>query len=108
MGVFAQALRGVSVEAQRVTSGQTLAKKGLAVWLIGKLRPQVDSMPRVRILERIRVTPRQVLILVEVEGERLLMGASDGSTPAFHLVKKRATASGPRQVSAIRVEGTCA
>jgi len=82
-------------------------RRGFGAWLIDRLRPRCSSAPKLRVLEQIRVTPKQVLFLIEVEGERLLMAASDASAPAFYPFKKSAPAMRRRGPAAIRIEGQC-
>jgi flagellar biogenesis protein FliO len=57
---------------------------GLARWLLGKLRGSRRPAPRLVILERIALAPRQSLVLVEAEGRRFLVATSPEGTPAFH------------------------
>nr|WP_275425895.1 flagellar biosynthetic protein FliO [Occallatibacter savannae] len=63
-----------------------------------RLRARAASESRLKILDRFRVTPRQGLLLVEVEDERLLVATSDGSATAFYPL---------RRPVAIPVEGSC-
>ncbi|MGD0628911.1 MAG: flagellar biosynthetic protein FliO, partial [Terracidiphilus sp.] len=56
---------------------------GLAGWLLGKLRVARRPAPRLAVLERISLAPRQWLALVEAEGRRFLVATSAEGTPAF-------------------------
>ncbi len=56
---------------------------GLAGWLIGRLRPGGRRRPRLELLERIALAPRQSLSLVEAEGRRFLVVTSPEGSPAF-------------------------
>jgi len=61
---------------------------GIAGWLLkrlmarlrGKQRPQ----PRLTLVERIALAPRQSLALVEAEGRRILVATSADGGPAFY------------------------
>jgi hypothetical protein len=57
---------------------------GLAGWLLGKLRGARRPAPRLAVLERISLAPRQLLALVEADGRRFLVATSPEGTPAFY------------------------
>jgi flagellar biogenesis protein FliO len=57
---------------------------GLAGWLLGRLRAGRRREPRLAVLERIALAPRQSLTLVEAEGRRFLVATSPEGTPAFY------------------------
>lgn len=108
MGVFTHALNRVAVNRRTTLPYEARIHKGLVAWLLDHLHPHGSHEQSLRIVERIRVTPRQSFFLVEVEGERLLVATSDASAPVFHTVKKRSTATRNRRPIEIRIEGTCA
>jgi len=56
---------------------------GLAGWLLGRLRAGERRTPRLELLERIALAPRQSLVLVEAEGRRILVATSAEGAPAF-------------------------
>lgn len=56
---------------------------GLAGWLIERIGRRQKRQPRLELIERISLAPRQSLALVEVEGRRVLVACSADSTPAF-------------------------
>jgi hypothetical protein len=58
--------------------------RGLAGWLLGKLNVIRRTEPRLAVLERIALAPRQSLALVEAEGRRFLVATSPEGTPAFY------------------------
>ena len=76
--------------------------RSLGSWMVNRLRSRSEVVAKVRILERLRVTPRNGLVLIEIEGERLLMATSEGSAPAIYPLKR------PAAGSEIRIEGSCA
>jgi len=56
---------------------------GLAGWLMARFSHRKQRKPRLELIERITLAPRQSLALVEVEGRRVLVACSADSTPAF-------------------------
>ena len=64
---------------------------GLAGWLLGRLSPSSRPQPRLALLERITLAPRQSLSLVEAEGRRFLIATSAEGTPAFYALNERLT-----------------
>lgn len=107
MGVIQDALGSLANRSRAEERSKVRTHRGLGAWFVDRLRRGATTSNRLRVVEQIRVTPRQLLVLVEVEGERLLMATSDVSAPAFYPVKKCARPSRQRE-AAIRIEGTCA
>jgi len=62
---------------------------GLAGWLWERLRPGGRSRPRLELVERIALAPRQSLSLVEAEGRRFLVVTSPEGSPAFYALDER-------------------
>jgi hypothetical protein len=62
---------------------------GLAGWLLDRLRPGVRRRPRLELVERIALAPRQSLSLVEAEGRRFLVVTSPEGSPAFYPLDER-------------------
>ena len=56
----------------------------LSCWLLGRLRTTRRPQPRLALVERIALTPRQSLALVEAEGKRFLVVTSAEGAPAFY------------------------
>ena len=52
--------------------------------MIGKLRGKRRGRPRLELVERIALAPRQSLALVEAEGRRFLVATSPEGAPAFY------------------------
>jgi flagellar biogenesis protein FliO len=67
---------------------------GWAGWLAAKLRKTARPQPRLRLLERIAIAPRQSLALVEAEGRRFLLATSADAAPAFYAIEEPARTSG--------------
>ncbi len=57
---------------------------GIAGWLIARLRGRRHAQPRLALLERIALAPRQSLALVEAEGRKILVATSAEGGPAFY------------------------
>jgi flagellar biogenesis protein FliO len=77
---------------------------GLAGWVLARLRRSGQDRPRLELLERIALAPRQSLALVEAEGRRFLVATSPEGAPAFYALEERGRQVGVRQArSAARV-----
>jgi Flagellar biosynthesis protein, FliO len=57
---------------------------GVAGWLWMRLRRNARPRPRLALVERIALGPRQSLALVEADGRRLLVATSAEGSPAFY------------------------
>jgi hypothetical protein len=74
---------------------------GIGGWLLSRLRGGGRARPRLALLERIALAPRQSLALVEAEGRRFLVATSAEGAPAFYaLDERRRTASGTAKAAA--------
>jgi flagellar biogenesis protein FliO len=69
------------------------AAGGLAGWLLARLRRGVRERPRLALVERIALAPRQSLALVEAEGRRFLVVTSADGTAAFYPLDEPAAKS---------------
>lgn len=78
---------------------------GLGAWLVEKLHGRRRSEPRLALLERISLAPRQSLALVEAEGRRILVATSAEGGPAFYpldeSVGSRSRAEGNRALKGL-------
>ena len=73
------------------TSAANGSGSGLAGWLLDKLRSSSRrSQPRLALLERIALAPRQSLALVEAEGRRFLVATSPEGGPTFYPLDEQA------------------
>jgi flagellar biogenesis protein FliO len=81
-------------EISRNAAGQRPGAGGLTGWLLGRilgrLRGERRPGPRLAMLERIALAPRQSLALVEAEGRRFLIATSTEGAPAFFALDERA------------------
>jgi hypothetical protein len=62
---------------------------GWAKARLRKLRKSADAQPRLALVERIALAPRQSLALVEAEGRRILVAISAEGGPAFYALDER-------------------
>ncbi len=86
MGVFANTL-SLTVQG-RDTNSQ--GRRGLAVWLLSRLRRHAIKEPRLVLVEKISLAPRQSVALVEADGQRWLVATSSEGTPVFYPLKPAA------------------
>jgi flagellar biogenesis protein FliO len=68
---------------------------GWAGWLLRRLNCQKRHEPRLCLLERIALAPRQTLALIEADGKRLLVATSPEGGPAFYPLDERAVGAVP-------------
>lgn len=82
---------------------RTMPIGGVFGWLLGRMRIVRHPRPRLVLLERITLAPRQSLALVEAEGRRLLVATSAEGAPAFYPlnepVRNRTNSSSVARVS---------
>ena len=62
---------------------------GWAGWMMARLRGRGRHDPRLALVERIMLAPRQSLALVEAEGRRILVATSAEGGPAFYPLDER-------------------
>jgi flagellar biogenesis protein FliO len=65
-------------------NAKTMAVGGVTGWLLSRLRTGERARPRLALVERITLGPRQSLALVEAEGRRFLVATSPEGAPAFY------------------------
>jgi flagellar biogenesis protein FliO len=70
-------------------SAKTAPAGGVAGWLLGRLRAGGRQEPKLELLERIALAPRQSLSLVAAEGRRFLVATSPEGAPAFYALDER-------------------
>jgi flagellar biogenesis protein FliO len=90
----------------RETDSKAEAKRtigGWAGWLLARLRTTGRHEPRLQLLERITLAPRQSLALVEADGRRLLVATSADGGPAFYALDRRMAEVDARKAGAPRV-----
>ncbi len=67
---------------------------GWAGWLLAKLHGRQRAEPRLALVERITLAPRQSLALIEAEGRRILVATSAEGGPAFYSLDENAHSRG--------------
>jgi flagellar biogenesis protein FliO len=82
---------------EREKNARTNAVGGLAGWLLGRLKAGGRARPRLELVERIALAPRQTLALIEAEGRRFLVATSPEGGPAFYALDERPRPGGNRQ-----------
>jgi flagellar biogenesis protein FliO len=81
VGVFANTLTAICRDEE--TSGNW-SRQGALQWLFERLRARSRMQPKLAVLGRVNLAPRQFLTLVESEGQRLLVASSADGAPAFY------------------------
>ena len=71
-------------------AGGRPAVGGIAGWLLARWRGVRRREPRLALLERIALAPRQSLALVEADGKRFLVATSAEGGPAFYPLDRQA------------------
>jgi flagellar biosynthesis protein FliO len=66
---------------------------GWAGWLLAKWHGRRRAEPRLALVERITLAPRQSLALIEAEGRRILVATSAEGGPAFYPLDENAISS---------------
>jgi flagellar biogenesis protein FliO len=74
----------------------------LALWLLNKLRRTRTNEPRLALIEKISLAPKQSLALVEAEGRRFLVASSADGAAAFYPVEN-AVPKRPNRTAKARV-----
>ncbi len=86
MGVFANAM-GLAIGQRQIADQATpRQRQPLATWLLDRFHRREQPPPRLALVERIHLAPRQTLALIEADGQRLLVATSaDGAAAFFDL-----------------------
>ncbi len=71
------------------TGGTKESIGGIAGWLMTKFNGGQKTEPRLALVERIALAPRQSLALVEAEGRRILVATSAEGSPAFYPLSEK-------------------
>ncbi|MGA2888312.1 MAG: flagellar biosynthetic protein FliO [Terracidiphilus sp.] len=78
-------------------------KSTLGGWLLARFKSGDRSQPRLELLERITLAPKQSLALIEAEGRRLLVATSPEGAPTFYALDGPARPRANRQSGATRL-----
>ena len=82
MGVFANALHIRQNCAASLNTPEP--RQGLGAWLLDLFHRRALREPRLALVERISLAPRQTVALIEADGERLLVAIAADGAPAFY------------------------
>lgn len=74
---------GVAVKSE-ATDAIAAPTPGLAGWLLERWHQRTLGRPRLALVERISLAPRQQLALVEADGRRILVATSPEGSPSFY------------------------
>lgn|GEM_PF-2615675 len=97
MGVFANALSFAMGQREASAFAVSGERRSLAAWLLGRLHRRKLQQPRLALVERIILAPRQTVALIEADGQRLLVATSaDGSATFLSLEITRSSRTSPR------------
>ena len=104
MGVFANALN-VAMEHGTASGAALRVWPGLAARLVARLSKRAIKETRLMVVERISLAPRQIVALIEADGQRLLVATSPDGAPVFFPLKPAAARSTTKQAVLPEVEG---
>lgn len=81
------------------SSGRQVRPGGWAGWLVERVRRQPRARARLVLLERIALTSRQHVALIEADGRRFLVATGPDAAPAFHALDETRIRPAARRVS---------
>jgi flagellar biogenesis protein FliO len=98
--------RGRGREMKGNEDARTMLVGGVTGWLLSRLRTGGGGRvrPRLALVERITLAPRQSLALVEAEGRRFLVATSPEGAPAFYALDEAGRLSAAQTKGAARPE----
>ena len=82
--------------------------RGVRAWIYERIHRRAAAQPRLAVVEKICFAPRQTLSLIEVDGERLLVGTSPDGSPQFYPLRAGSRDRSKKRCTKIPVEGTVA
>lgn len=83
MGVFTNALSFAVGQRQSASRATPHERLGLRAWLLDRFQRRAFQQPRLALVERITLAPRQIVALIEADGQRVLVATSSEGAPAF-------------------------
>lgn len=105
MGVFANALTIAAGQIRSEAGPGDGARHGLAGWLLERIGHSSKTRPRLALVERISLAPRQTVSLLEVDGQKLLIATAPESSPSFCLLNPSMQGARRRLRGEIPIEG---
>jgi hypothetical protein len=104
LGVFANALN-LANERDAASGVAPRIWPSLAARLVARLRQRAIKEARLMVVERISLAPRQIVALIEADGQRLLVATSPDGAPVFFPLKPAAARSTTKRAALPEVEG---
>ena len=102
MGAFANALSNAAIKNGPIRT--ILSWRSVTATIFERLSRRATAIPKMAVLERVNVAPRQFIALIDVEGEKLLVSASQNGSPRFF--RLTASRGNGRSGERIPIEGT--
>jgi hypothetical protein len=107
LGVFANALGLAEERSVGAAGAASQVRPGLGEWLLARLRRRALREPRLALVERISLAPRQIVALIEADGQRLLVATSSDGAPVFFPLKPSAPRRTTKRARTAGAEGKC-
>jgi flagellar biogenesis protein FliO len=82
--------------------------RGVRAWIYERIHRRAGGQARLAVVEKICFAPRQTLSLIEVDGERILVGTSQDGSPQFYPLRASSRSRTKNRCTEIPVEGTIA
>ena len=83
-----------SIEKRSAGAPERSGSAGLAGWIVSRLRRTGSKKPRLELLEKIALAPRQTVALIEADGRRFLIASSPEGGASFCPLDARAGIAG--------------
>ena len=83
-----------SIENRSAGEPERAGSAGLAGWIVSRLRRTGSKKPRLELLEKIALAPRQTVALIEADGRRFLIACSPEGGASFCPLDTRVGAVG--------------
>lgn len=83
------------MNGKNITGG----REGWAGWLLKRMQRSKSAPPRLKLVERVTLAPRQSLCLLEADGRRVLLATSADGAPAFFALDPDRRPQGARRVT---------
>jgi hypothetical protein len=90
VGFWANSIRFAGTGAALSGDKNLGERNGFAAWLVDRVRHRPCRPPRLAVIERISLAPRQTLSLVEADGQKFLVATSSEGAPVFYSLSSTA------------------
>ena len=99
----------MNVQARNIRAERRAASwRGVKAWIYERIHRRAGGRSRLAVVEKICFAPRQTLSLIEVDGEMVLVGASQDGSPQFLRLTRSSRSRTQKRCTEIPVEGTVA